>query len=50
METFDNFKAFLKKIVSKTGSESKVTLFQNGFIFKESALFDKKVSWVAPLP
>lgn len=38
-----------KKIVSKTGRESKVVLFQNGFIFKESALFDKKVSWAAPL-
>lgn len=48
MEIFDNFKDFLKKNVSKTGSESKATLFQNGFVFKESALFDR-VSWAAPL-
>lgn len=51
MESFDNFKVFgfvvfcffvFNKIIWKSGNESKGIIFQNRFVFKESALFDKK--------
>lgn len=47
VETFDNSKAFLKKLIQRPDVKSNP--FKNAFIFKELALFDNKVSRAAPL-